>query len=354
MSAVVMKRGRLIAKILEHSLHRATLGIDGCTGELHQIAPLLCQSGTAALAWRNLCHLDSGSLPFARELRQVYRLQVLQATLNERVINQLGIFLKTSGLTPLLGKGWAVARLYPEPALRPYGDFDLYVRPQDHAAAAAAFAGSDAPRCPVDLHCGSLELDDRSFDEVYSRSQLVRCGEIEVRIFGPEDHLRLLCVHMLHHGAWRPLWLYDVAVALESRLADFDWAYFLSGDPRRSDWVACAIGLAHQLLGAHVEGTPVEQRSRRLPRWLVPAILKQWGKMRLPDGMLAPMEHHLRHPRGALKALRLRWPNPIEATVRMGGRFNEVPRLLFQIRECLVRTMRFAIRLPGLLREPAI
>jgi hypothetical protein len=228
------------------------------------------------------------------------------------------------------------------------------MRPQDHAAATAAFARSDAPRCPVDLHCGSVELDDRPFDEVFSRSQLVKCGEIEVRIFGPEDHLRLLCVHMLRHGAWRPLWLCDIAVALESRPADFDWGYFLSGDPRRSDWVACAIGLAHQLVGAHVDGTPVERRSRRLPRWLVPAILKQWGKRRLPDGMLAPMAHHLRDPRGVLEALRLRWPNPIEATTRMGGRFNEVPRLSFQIRECLVRTMRFATRLPGLLRETAI
>ncbi len=349
-----MKRGRRIARILEHWLSRSTSGIDRCTGELREIAPLLFQTGTAALAWRALCHLDSGSFPFARELRQAYRLQVLQAALNERDISQLGIFLKTSGLTALLGKGWAVARLYPEPALRPYGDFDLYMRPQDYAAAAAAFAGSDAPRCPVDLHCGSLELDDRGFDEVYTRSQVVKCGEMEVRIFGPEDHLRLLCVHMLHHGAWRPLWLCDIAVALESRPADFDWAYFLSGDPRRSDWVACAIGLAHQLLGARVEGTPVEQRSTCLPRWLVAAILRQWGRRRLPDGMLAPMEHHLRNPRGVLEALRLRWPNPIEATVRRGGRFNEVPRLPFQIRECLMRTMRFATRLPGLLREPVI
>jgi hypothetical protein len=206
----------------------------------------------------------------------------------------------------------------------------------------------------VDLHRGSAELDDRSFAEIFSRSQLVKRGEIEVQIFGPEDHLRLLCVHMLRHGAWRPLWLCDIAVALESRPADFDWGYFLSGEPRRSDWVACAIGLAHQLLGAKVEGTPVEQRSRRLPRWLVPAILKQWGTRRLPDGMLAPMVNHLRDPRGVLEALRLRWPNSIEATIRVGGRFNEVPRLPFQIRECLVRTMRFATQLPGLLRETAI
>ena len=57
----------------------------------------------------------------------------------------------------------------------------------------------------------------------------------------------------------------------------------------------------------------------------------------------------LRHPAGTLKALRLRWPNPIQATVGVGGPFNSLPRLPFQIGECLVRTLRFARQLPNLI-----
>jgi hypothetical protein len=43
------------------------------------------------------------------------------------------------------------------------------------------------------------------------------------------------------------------------------------------------------------------------------------------------MATYLRNPAGLLKALRTRWPDPIEATIRLKGPFNEVPRLPFQI-----------------------
>src|SRR5207302_3420550 len=131
---------------------------------------------------------------------------------------------------PVVVKGGAVARLYGEPGLRPYGDLDLCVRPSDQAAARAALQAPDAPPVLVDLHSdysphqrGHSLMKDCRVEELYDRSQLVRLGEAEVRILGPEDHLRFLCLHMLGHGAWRPLWLCDIAVALEARPADFDW-----------------------------------------------------------------------------------------------------------------------------------
>src|SRR5205814_891640 len=81
-------------------------------------------------------------------------------------------------------------------------------------------------------------------------------------VLGPEDHLRLLCLHMLVHGVCRPLWLCDIGAALESRPAEFDWRWFLSGDPRRTRWALCALGLAHELLGARLQDTPVAERAR--------------------------------------------------------------------------------------------
>jgi hypothetical protein len=59
------------------------------------------------------------------------------------------------------------------------------------------------------------------------------------------------------------------------------------------------------------------------------------------------MAFALRRPTLALRGLWLRWPNPIEATVGVGGPFNSLPRLPFQLGECVVRTVRFARRLPG-------
>jgi hypothetical protein len=90
---------------------------------------------------------------------------------------------------------------------------------------------------------------NRTFDVLYAHSQVVRLGEMEIRTFGAEDHLRLLCLQFLREGGLaRPLWLSDISVALKSGPADFNWDYFLSGDRQRSDWAACAIDLAHSAM----------------------------------------------------------------------------------------------------------
>jgi hypothetical protein len=53
------------------------------------------------------------------------------------------------------------------------------------------------------------------------------------------------------------------------------------------------------------------------------------------------MSFVLRRPRLLPRALCLRWPNPIEATVDLHAPFNRLPRLPLQLAECLVRTLRF-------------
>ena len=63
------------------------------------------------------------------------------------------------------------------------------------------------------------------------------------------------------------------------------------------------------------------------------------------------MAYSLRHPTQLPKALRLRWPNPIQATVGVGGPFNEWPRLPFQLWECVLRTAYFVTQVPTLVRE---
>jgi hypothetical protein len=195
-----------------------------------------------------------------------------------------------------------------------------------------------------------VELDDRSPHTLYGRSQLVRLGDVTIRILGPEDHLRLLCLHLWRHGLTRPLWLCDVGAALESRPADFEWEYFLSGDQRRAEWVVCALRLAHQLLGARWGDAPAAVQAYTLPRWLVPAVIRQWERamMTYPS---RPMADYLHQPQGILRGLRERWLlNPL-GTMLWRGRPNNLPRLPYQLADYLERAFLYGALRAGLREE---
>ena len=314
-------------------------GLDAA--DLVDASPLLLRGGSAGLAWWR-AQAARVSPPALKPLHDAYAVHTLQGAVLESKIPPAFARLHARGIEPLLGKGWAVARLYPRPGLRPYGDIDLYVRPELERTARAALGPPGEDPLPVDLHRGLAEIDDRRFEEVLARSRVVRLANADVRVLGPEDHLRLLALHLMRHGAWRPIWLCDLALILETLPPDFDWPCFMSGDGARTDAAVCALRLAHEVLGASLEHVPAPVRERRLPRWLVPAILRQWGDARFePHGTRRPMALELRRPRGLIRALRARWPNAVEATVGRHARFNGLPRLPFQIGECVARTLRF-------------
>jgi hypothetical protein len=344
--------GASIAEILSGGWRQSPSPLSLSSETLGGITPCLLQLGAGALAWRRVRGSDLAASRAAYRLRQAYRLHTLEADLHEREIVQAVARLWSMGIEPLLGKGWAVARLYPEPGLRPYGDIDLCVRTEQYAAAKQLLENPEGPGGAADLHCGLRWkrdgqafsfLDDRRLGELYARSEKVRLGELEVRLLGAEDHLRCLCLHMLSHGACRPLWLCDIGAALESRPAAFDWDWFLHGDRRRTEWVIGALGLAHCLLGARLDGVPVAEQALRLPRWLVPTLLRQWG-----NGFRArsPLAAFFRRPAGLLAELPHHWPNGIEATVTVRGPFNEWPRLPFQLGAVALRAAWFLARAP--------
>jgi hypothetical protein len=345
--------GHLTAKMLASSWRSFPTPLDCSVAELEEIAPLLLRSGAAALIWRRVLHSDLPATSAVEQLHDAYRHNILQAVLQQQTIERVIARLRAAGIEPILVKGWAVARLYPEQGLRPCGDIDLCVRPEQFAAAKIVLEKLPDVRYDVDLHKGFEKFGGGSVEAIYARSQLVRLGETDVRVLCAEDNLRVLCIHLLREGAWRPLWLCDVALTVESRSADFDWTICLSENQRQADWLLCAIQAAHQLLGARVNDTPAAQRRKPLPKWLVPTILKEW-ETRLPSMTQrhrVQMSSFLSYPAGILKGLRHRWPNPIEATVSMRASFNGLPRLPFQFGNCLARTCKFAARLPKLLRE---
>ena len=350
------RRGKLVASVLVGAWRAAppSLPLSLSPAALIEVTPLLLRTGAASLGWWRVRSSELRTSPAAHELRQAYRMYTLQAGRQERKIVRAITLLRSVGVEPLLVKGWAVARLYPERGLRPYGDIDLCVRPEQYAVAVAALAAPAAEPVVVDLHEGLPQLHRPSLEDVYERSQLVPLSDVDVRILGTEDHLRYMCIHMLQHGAYRALWLCDIAVVLESLPEDFDWEYLLRGDRRPADWVASTVCLAHQLLGARLDGTPVAERARHLPRWLLPSVLSQWSKEEHYMDSVPSMAYSLMHPTHLFKSLRLRWPNPIQATVRVGGPFNELPRLPFQLWECVLRTAHFITQVPSLVRQRSL
>jgi hypothetical protein len=175
--------------------------------------------------------------------------------------------------------------------------------------------------------------------DLFERSQLVPLGDQQIRILGDEDHLRILCLHLLRSGAWRPLWLCDVALALETLANDFNWDICLGRDQRQAEWVSSTIGLAQELLGANKKFEFRNSQSE-IPGWLAPAVLQQWGRERDPSERATVLPELIWKTRGVRKAFsefHSRWDNPVRATARTGGRFNNWPRWPYQLLESVLR-----------------
>ena len=322
--------------------------------DLERISPLLHAAGAAALSWWQIRHSELRASPLALELERAYVIQSLYSSLHEQRIMKALELLRAGNVEPILVKGWAIARLYPEAGLRPYGDIDLCVRSEHLALAKDALRDLEAQEHYIDLHKEFNTLDDRSWDELFERSHIAHIDNVKVRIPAPEDHLRILCLHMLRHGAWRPLWLCDVAVAVEARPANFDWELCLGENPRRAQWITCTAALAHHLLNANIEGTPAEDVEKHLPRWLVPAVIRQWDRCR--DGnahemALPALLNRLRTPGKLWEEIYPRWDHPIRASFELNAPINNWPRFPFQLGALLMRSSEVPRQLVKMLRQ---
>ena len=309
--------------------------------ELDQVASLLYQSGGAGLGWWRIRGSDLRRTTSGEMLHQAFRLQTLQAVIHETKIRRVFSLLRSVNVEPILIKGWAVARTYPQPALRPYGDIDLIVAPRDYQRAIRRV--EQLRDCQIDFHALPFELADRSIEELFARSQLAPCGGAQVRILSQEDHFALLAIHLLKHGAWRPLWLCDLAVLLESS-SNFDWNICLGRDRRRANWILAATGLAQNLLHASIRDKEIAARAGKVPAWLRQQVLKEWdapfADMQSPFRHRAPISFYLRRPRGLLGDLARRWPNPIVATISVKGTFGARRRARYEFGNWVMRAAR--------------
>jgi hypothetical protein len=309
-----------------------------------QIAPLLpglLEAGAGGLAWWKLSRAERSESPRAPALSDIFRYQIARFRISEGYLVDAIRALEQNGVESILGKGWALSSAYARPGLRPAGDLDLYVRDADFERARSAVANIGSP---VDLHRGCEEVDP-VFDDVFARAATRRCGEMSVRCFGPADHLRLVIRHLLRHGAWRSLWLCDVAALIESE--GLDWSRVLAGPAVVTSWTAAVVKLARDLLGARIpEEAPPTLRSDPPPDWLVTAFLGAWGRPITPHGRRVPMSEPLKGPSDLAHRLRERWPNAIEAAIEIGLSADAPLQKTVKLRASLRRAARYFKKRP--------
>ncbi len=165
--------------------------------------------------------------------------------------------LEAEGIPVIALKGAALAEtVYGNVAVRPMGDLDLLVGEGRVPAAAHALAElgySSAQRGGFDvedIHSNQLLLRRRGAngevieihwqlfwfpyyrrvvpnDWFWTTALPVEIGETESLMLAPEAHVLHLCGHLLHHhgsdGAFRLLWMHDVAALVVYYAKEIDW-----------------------------------------------------------------------------------------------------------------------------------
>jgi Uncharacterised nucleotidyltransferase len=307
------------------------------------LASVLLDTGCGALGWWKIRGTSAATLPAASALQQAFRVHALESVRRRRDLEHVLVHFNSAGLEPVLFKGWTLTGLYAHPALRPFGDIDVLVDVKDESLARRVIAGlPEALRELVDLDMRVLErfLPDREFGELSARTKAESVGQGRCRLLAPEDHLRLLCLHQLDHGGWRPLWLCDVAAFIERLPPSFQWKLCLRGNSHLSDGVLSLASLAAELLGARL---PMAIPRNEAPPWFRDAILRAWaGGYQAPPDSLHSL-HRLGFRRAAA-AVRARWPDPVTATLHLRAPFRGVPRLPLQMLELGRRAVRFVFR----------
>jgi len=332
-----LARGQLVAALLKGAWRAEAGACEVAPQNLTAISALCVASGAAPLAWWNIRRSAFASTGACESLHQAFLHSSVQAVRYRHALADLLTALRERDIDPIVVKGWAIARHYPTLGLRPYSDHDLCVRPADADRARAILSSHLGGGALADVHSGFATLDDTQDETLRARAIQVECEGTRVAVLADEDHLRVICRHLLRHGAARPLWLCDVAMAVESRSSSFDWGRCLGSSRRVRLWTIRALQIAHAILGMSVEGTPAAESRSPLPRWVVPAVLDTWSSITFG---LPKLGHSLDSPGGVVRELVRHWPNPLQATIAVRGPINRLPRLPFQLAACVPGAMR--------------
>lgn len=341
MARCAITKGRQVASVLAGAWRPRDADVS--SDVLERLAPLLSKGGVAALAWfcrrRRRSELSESVASF---YYRAYICSAARAAVHEAELQRLVQAFKAYDVRCILLKGWSVARLYPESGLRPSGDIDLWVDPERRKIADAILRELQLAET-VDLEHDQLRrFKEQCFEQFYASCDTASLALTSIRVPRREDQLRILCLHFLKHGGWRPIWLCDIAVLLESQKA-FNWDLCFGTNSSWARWIGSTIALAREVVGAGVpEGAPRDFIATP-PKWLVSAVLREWGDPEPPKtaALSASLPYLWRRPWQVKRVLSGRWRNSVQATVDRNGAFDAYPRWPYQVRDVAVRAKNF-------------
>jgi len=257
-----------------------------------------------------------------------HRWSLLQLRAQEERIVSVFREFKSHGIEPILFKGWAAARYYPEMTQRRLGDVDIAISEDAYQEAKQLAQSSQLSSILIDVHSEFRQLDTVSWFDILKNSEVVELGGISVRVPSREDHLRILATHWLTDGGRFKEKLWDIHYAVEGRPSTFDWRQCLEiVEANRRAWVVCAIAVAHRYLGTKVDDLPFASEVDDLPSWVARCVEREW---RRPD-RLEPLLTSLHDKRLVLRQITRRLPpNPIRATIEANGDLYGSRRWLYQ------------------------
>lgn len=242
------------------------------------VVDLALQHGTAAIVNATLRALCSAETPadVLERLESIALVNACRTALFSDALVDVTARLEACGIRSLALKGPVlVQQAYAGRPLRRFNDLDLYVRPDDAAAAMGALGAPPAsgseqaarirftadtvlwplgPDVPIELHWRfqpaffSLPV---AMNHVWERTVEVDLAGGRVRTPGPVDTMVVLAVHGAAHAWERLLWVCDVSAAA-SRLGHADWEALLIEAERLGlrRIVGLALALAEGLMGA--------------------------------------------------------------------------------------------------------
>lgn len=265
---------------------------------------------------------------------------LLQAKAQEVRVASAFLTFVEARIEPILIKGWAAARKYPDHHVRRPGDIDLAVAPEHYEAAWQLVRRPDVAKLNIDLHKGLRQLDALEWNELFDHSILLELQGTPIRILCEEDHLRVLCTHWLIDGGGYKDKLWDIYYAVANRSADFDWDRCLNVvSSIRRGWIICAIALAHKYLGLDVAELPFSKELEHVPGWITRCVEREWARNEKLEPILAST-----HDKRLLlhQVSRRIPPNPIRATIEAEGDLYGKRRLIYQAKVIGRRAFPFA------------
>lgn len=257
------------------------------------------------------------------------RWALLQRRLQQLRTTRAVDLIRSIGIEPIVIKGAAASRYYPEGVDRPSVDVDLAVPPDAFERAFRLVTGPNADGMAIDLHKGLRHLDTVPWDDLFDNSLEIEFPEGKIRVLRPEDDLRVLSVHWLTDGGSHKERLWDIRYLVDSARSQIDWERVLGPvSSNRQRWIECTLGLTAKYLDLDLTGTPFAGADARLPRWLVKTVEAEWSA----EVKHWPLESSLQDRKMLVAQIKRRMrPNPIYATVDCEGSFDAHTRFFYRV-----------------------